>query len=61
MISPINATSSVVVPQVAAQVSSAAKPSAAAPGSTQDTVTLSHAGQQASKASADVDHDGDSH
>ncbi len=50
-----------MAPQAAAQVSSAAKPSAAAPGSTQDTVTLSHAGQQAAKASADVDHDGDSH
>ena len=60
VISPISGMSPVAA-QVPAQAPSSAKPSTPAPASTQDTVTLSHAGQQAAKASADVDHDGDSH
>lgn len=59
MISPISGMSP-VASQPVAPAQTSPQPSAPAVN-TQDTVTLSHAGQQAARASADVDRDGDSH
>lgn len=61
MISPINGNNPISMPQVAAQAPSPSKSTGPAPSLGQDTVTISHAAQQAVHSSGDVDHDGDSH
>ncbi|MFP5237106.1 MAG: hypothetical protein ACLGSD_14490 [Acidobacteriota bacterium] len=61
MISPISGSSPIPMTQAAAPASSQSKSSSPEPSLHPDTVTLSHAAQQAARSSADVDHDGDSH
>lgn len=60
VISPISGNTPIPMSQVASQASSPFKSATPAHASSQDTVTLSHAAQQAA-AAGDVDHDGDSH